>query len=295
MISYFKRHELDEEKYNNCIKSALNSRIYAYSWYLDCVADNWDVLVMNDYEAVMPLPWRSKYFIKYIYPPAWTQQLGVFSKNIISQNLLKEFITVIPKKFKKITIQFNSGNDVSFLNTTKRINYILPLNRFYDEIYKGFNKNRKRDLTRSEGIAFELDKNVKAFDFFNFFENTSKNFSLNSNGIQALRKICNFRNAQVNIWGIRVNSILYCSLLWLKDDDRITYLLPLATTEAKKNGFPTKLVVELIANHHNSNYILDFEGSMIPNVANFYKSFGVIEEDYHLYSKKSYLMVFKLF
>ena len=289
MISYFKRHELDEEKYNNCIKSALNSRIYAYSWYLDCVADNWDVLVMNDYEAVMPLPWRSKYFIKYIYPPAWTQQLGVFSKNIISQNLFKEFIAAIPKKFKKITIQFNSGNDVSFLNPIKRVNYILPLNKGYKEIYIGFNKNRKRDLIRSEGIAFELDKNVKAFDFFNFFENTSKNFILHTNGIQTLRKICNQRNVQINIWGIRVNSILCCSLLWVKDDDRITYLLPLATKEAKKNGLSTLLISHLIKKHENSNLLFDFEGSMIPNVANFYKSFGVQKEIYFLYQKSFHL------
>ena len=81
MIYYLKRNQLDDNKYNSCIKQSKNSRIYAFSWYLDCVADNWDALVLNDYEAVMPLPWRQKYVIKYIYPPAWTQQLGVFSPN----------------------------------------------------------------------------------------------------------------------------------------------------------------------------------------------------------------------
>ncbi|MDP3354122.1 MAG: hypothetical protein Q8S44_10335, partial [Flavobacteriaceae bacterium] len=67
MIYYVKRQNLDIEKYDTCIDRALNSRIYAYSWYLDIVADHWDALILNDYEAVMPLPWRSKYFIKYIY------------------------------------------------------------------------------------------------------------------------------------------------------------------------------------------------------------------------------------
>lgn len=288
MISYVKRQELDEEKYNQCIQSALNSRIYAYSWYLDSVADYWDALVLNDYEAIMPLPWRSKYLIKYIYPPAWTQQLGVFSKNTITQNLLEEFIKTIPKKFKKATIQFNSDNDVSFLKTTKRVNYILPLNRSYDEIINRINKNRKRDLKRSEKIGFELDKNVEAGEFLSFFENTSKNFSLNTNRNQTLIKICKLKNAQVNIWGIRVNSVLCCSLVWLKDDIRLTYILPIANVEAKKNGFPTLLISNLIKKFENSNLLFDFEGSMIPGVADFYKSFGVVKEDYYLYSKISF-------
>jgi hypothetical protein len=66
MIHYVKRKDLDLNKYDACINNAINSRIYGYSWYLDIVADNWDVLVLNDYEALMPLPWRQKYFIKYI-------------------------------------------------------------------------------------------------------------------------------------------------------------------------------------------------------------------------------------
>ena len=56
MIQYLKNKEIDFKKYDACIAAAINSRIYAYSWYLNIVADNWDALVLNDYEAVMPLP-----------------------------------------------------------------------------------------------------------------------------------------------------------------------------------------------------------------------------------------------
>ena len=79
MIRCLKRNEIDVEKYNTCIKNAVQSNIYAFSWYLDIVTDNWAVLVLNDYEAVMPLPWKQKYFIKYVTQPLWTLQLGVFS------------------------------------------------------------------------------------------------------------------------------------------------------------------------------------------------------------------------
>ncbi len=37
MIRYLKRLELDIEKCNLCIENSKNSRIYAFSWYLDIV------------------------------------------------------------------------------------------------------------------------------------------------------------------------------------------------------------------------------------------------------------------
>ena len=49
MIQYVKRQHLDVSKYDFCIENSTQSRIYAFSWYLDIVADHWDVLVLDDY------------------------------------------------------------------------------------------------------------------------------------------------------------------------------------------------------------------------------------------------------
>ena len=67
MIHYVKREDLEVAKYNDCIENSIQSRIYAFSWYLDIVADNWDVLVLNDYEAVMPVPFRRKFGVNYVF------------------------------------------------------------------------------------------------------------------------------------------------------------------------------------------------------------------------------------
>ena len=286
MIHYLKRHQIDVIKYDTCIELSTNSRIYAYSWYLDIVSDNWDALVLNDYEAIMPLPWRSKYFIKYIYPPAWTQQLGVFSKNEISNQLILDFIKAIPKKFKKVTIQFNSDNDLSLLKSTERVNYILPLNKSYEEIYEGFNTNRKRDLSKAIRSGLILDKEIYKNEFFNFYESSHKNYKLTTNQIVSLKLLLKVKNENIHIWGIYENEKLTTCLFWLKEDKRITYLLPVASTDAKDNGLPTFIVSELIRKFSNLNYILDFEGSMIEGVADFYKSFGAEEEDYFLLEKR---------
>ena len=110
MISFVKRAALDVEKYDSCIENSIQSRIYAFSWYLDIVADHWDVLVLNDYEAVMPLPWKQKFGLKYITQPYFCQQLGIFSVEKISKEIQLQFIKKIPLQFLKVALVLNSQN-----------------------------------------------------------------------------------------------------------------------------------------------------------------------------------------
>jgi hypothetical protein len=51
---------------------------------------------------------------------------------------------------------------------------------------------------------------------------------------------------------------------------------------SKKNGAMTLLITTIIRKFQNSDYILDFEGSMVNGVASFYKSFGAEKEVYSL-------------
>src|SRR6266550_2768979 len=67
-IHYLQRQDIDLIKWNACITAAPNGLIYARSFYLDAMtAEQWDGLVMGDYEAVMPLPWRRKFGFYYLY------------------------------------------------------------------------------------------------------------------------------------------------------------------------------------------------------------------------------------
>ncbi len=97
MIHYVKREYLDIVKYNDCIENSIQSRIYAFSWYLDIVADNWDVLVLNDYEAVMPIFYNTKYGLKYSLQPYFCQQISIYSIEKINDLLIKKILKKFPK------------------------------------------------------------------------------------------------------------------------------------------------------------------------------------------------------
>ena len=78
-IRYVTYQQIDKAKWDACIASVDNGSIYAYSFYLDTMAKHWDALILNDYEAVMPLTWNKKYGIAYLYQPFFTASLGIFS------------------------------------------------------------------------------------------------------------------------------------------------------------------------------------------------------------------------
>ena len=161
MIKYIKRQDLDVLKYDKCIDASLQSRIYAFSWYLDIVADNWDVLVLDDYKAVMPIPWANKYGIKYITQPYFCQQLGVFSIKKISAEIERDLRKKIPKRFVKISLNYNSANYLGSKMVAKK-NFILELNDTYLNLFKSFSKGRKH----ASKVGVKKSLIIKAHQFY---------------------------------------------------------------------------------------------------------------------------------
>ena len=109
-IHYVSYSDIDKIKWDRCIQESSNGIVFAYSWYLDAVIDNWDALVFNDYQAVFPITKKTKWGLNYLFNPIFALQLGVFSKNKISDEFINEFISSIPEKIKLIDIQFNFEN-----------------------------------------------------------------------------------------------------------------------------------------------------------------------------------------
>lgn len=283
-IQYLLYKDIDLVKYDACISKSINSRIYALTWYLNCVTDSWDILVLNDYEAVMPLPKRNKLGLNYIYQAPWIQQLGIFSENKIDKPTIIEFLEKIPKKFILVDYFFNSDNIVDGKFIKERNNYILSLNQDFKTIKSNYNKNRKR-ISNKNFDNFKLNKNGDIGDFLKLYMKQDFNFKTHIDTFERLEKLLKSKNEAINIWTITHKEELISGLVWLKEKRRITYLLPVANGVAKNNSIPTFIMNELIKENQSTDCILDFEGSMVEGVAQFYKSFGAKKEIYYWYKK----------
>src|SRR5665811_954481 len=111
-IKYLQRDQIDVTKWDNCIAHSFNGLIYARTIYLDTMAKNWSGLIFRDYEIVMPLTWNKKYGLAYLYQPAFTAQLGIFSSSAIDQKIISAFLDEAKKRFRFCEIHLNYANDI---------------------------------------------------------------------------------------------------------------------------------------------------------------------------------------
>ena len=167
-IRHYKRQEIDIARWEACVANSTNRLIYASVVYLETMADGqWDALVWEDYKAVMPLPWRRKWGISYLYQPAFTQQTGIFSPSAIRPETTGAFLKAAAKHYRFAEIYLNYGNPHPSLRTHE--NLILPLNDPYPVLQSSYKKDLHRNLrlANAAGLQYtqelDLDTAIEAY------------------------------------------------------------------------------------------------------------------------------------
>jgi Acetyltransferase (GNAT) domain len=284
-IQYLSNQQIDKTKWDHCIENADNGLIYAYSFYLDNMASHWDALVLNDYEAVMPLTWNKKYGIHYLYQPFLTAQLGVFG-NAVSAELLESFLKVIPAKFKYLDISLNQKNVYTLkdFDLYQRSNYILDLNKPYDQLYNNYRENIQRNIKKAVQAGCTVQKDFDAEKVIALAVQQMKGQSKESGGnIQRFRKVYHLLQAKqmATTYGIiSSQNEMVASCVFFFSHNRAYYILVGNHPDGKTIGASHALIDAFIKDHAGRNLLLDFEGSDMPNLAFFYSSFGAVEEEY---------------
>ncbi len=291
MIKYLLHNEIDFFKYDKCIDESSNSLIYGYSWYLNCITNNWDVLILNDYEVVMPLPKRKKYGINYIYLPVWVQQLGMFSMYKINEDLIQDFIYAIPNKFKLVDVLFNYNNKLTNKYINKRDNYILRLNDNYSILYSKFKKGRKSSVKLARKLHLIINKTDDFKSLIDLFKkNKGVNLNISKNDYELLDQLIfkAFSLQKAEIFEVLDNEDnLLGGAVFLLHKNRIIFLFSAVNQKGRKKQAISYLIDFVIQKYANRDLILDFEGSMINEIASFYKSFGAVVQPYFHLHKKS--------
>ncbi|ANE52814.1 hypothetical protein [Flavisolibacter tropicus] len=287
-IQYLRQHEIDRTRWDACIDNADNGLIYGYSFYLDAMCDNWDALILDDYKAVMPLPWRRKYFIYYLYQPYFVNTLGVFG-NIVSKEIVGQFLNAIPAKFLYWDLDLNERNKVcnynnhQHLELRQRKNIFLKLDT-YDKLYQGYSRLAKRKLAKAKEEGIIITKGVSANDVIDHYINEyeKKNRIIPDSVYTNLKKtINNFskNNSQTYMAHTKSNEVLGFYLLYT--DKRFVYsILGGSTEKGKSIGAFYALTDAAIQNVAGSQKIFRFEGSDLPGIAFFDLQFGSYPIEY---------------
>ncbi|MEO9571328.1 MAG: GNAT family N-acetyltransferase [Polaribacter sp.] len=284
MIKYIKRKDLNTIKYDACIEQSIQSRIYAFSWYLDIVAENWDVLVLGDYDAVMPIPLRKKYGIKYIYTPFWLIQLGIFTREDENEN---EFLIKLFETFRFVETRTNTRNSFSMfhLYQKKRHLQFLDLKEPYEILLSKFRRDRKKDLLKAKKnklfVKIEYSpKNLIDLHSSNVGKRVKEFKEKDYATLTSLMKTCIKRKKGEILSVYNEEGMLVASGFFLMDKKRIVKLVSSTDFNNRKNGANTFLIERAICRYYKGYEFFDFGGSSIESIKKFNLSFGSSIENY---------------
>ena len=285
---YIRHNEIDTRQWDYCIAGSVNRMVYGYSWYLDIVAGSWDALVLGDYDAIMPLPYRKKAGIKYLYQPPFTQQLGVFSRKLLTADLVDAFLQRIPEDFKLVELNLNTFNRFTIPGVEPSLNknFVLDLILPYDSIQQGYSENLKRNLKKASKNNLELVLNPDIKDVIRMFENNKgKELGLFKRGelsiLWRLHQLCSEHGISFLQGAAAPDGQLCAAVVFLNHFERSIFLFSAANSKAKETGAIPFLIDTHIRQYAGTPHTLDFEGSNNPDLARFYRSFGSAECNYY--------------
>lgn len=288
MIRYVEHHHIDREKYDHCVRMDSNNLIYGYSWYLNVLCNGWDALVLDDYKAVWPLPYRKKFTFKYFYRPFGIQQLGIFSLQPLSDKTVGDFIAKMQNhcSYADIYLSEEQGLSLKAFSKTEFIlnrNYTLNLEHSFREIYHGYHKHTRRQIkkTDKELLIFENDSPDVLLKLFR--ENKGQSLNLTENFYQSVQKImyqCLHKNIG-KLWTVYgAGNTLIGGAFFIQNSKRHTLFFTALSDAGKEAGAMYYLLNEYIIYFSDKPVLLDFEGSNDKGVARFYNGFGARESYY---------------
>lgn len=287
MIRYIKYEEIDKGKWDDCIRYSFNGNVYGFSWYLDVVAEYWDALIEDDYERVFPLTWKRKMGIRFLYQPFFTQQLGIFSKKLLTRENVELFLSKIPPEFKHVDILLNSLNKVDDkkYKVISQINHELDLIKSYDNLFRSFSKNLKRNIKKTSSGELTLVKSIKPETLVDLFrDNKGQNIShLKDYHYRRMKRLiytC-LHHGSAEIFGVfSDNNTLCAGACFIRSHKKSIFLFSGLSEDGRDKSAMPFLLSNYIKSYAGSHLTLDFDGSNDPNLARFYKSFGSMQTNY---------------
>ncbi|TLX24531.1 hypothetical protein FE904_15650 [Chryseobacterium indologenes] len=296
MIKRLKYHEIDFVKYSQCLENSEQRKYTATKDFLDITSKKqWEVLVYNDYEAVMPVPFIRKYGVKIVHNPKLCQQLGVFSKKD-DVHLNEVFLEYLEKNYLISTYQFNDVNQ--FLREIRRKKNFLLYPDSYEKIYERYSPKRKRKLRGGEEITDKIaTKDVHYKDVKNFIEihaiGASKEADLHE-FIRIFKDLYELNRLKFSAF--YYNNKIINVIATYTDCHMVALLGTFNDKNYVKLSGASILIDKAIKETIETN-TFDFEGGELPNIEEFFRGFrpelrpyGIIEN-----SKKNLVKKFIYF
>ncbi|NNF35642.1 MAG: hypothetical protein HKN68_16160 [Saprospiraceae bacterium] len=170
MYRYVPFEEIDKNKWNGAVHYAHNGNVHGYYWYLKAVFREWDAVIEDDYQSVMPIISSPLHDVIYDLIP----QLGPYSVNVLHSSRIKDMISVASEHSSNAIYPLNRGIHLRSLKGLKTIESpyaTFMLNKEYEalseqydsDVFDAIHEESKDHLSFVSGMKPELLVDLSAF------------------------------------------------------------------------------------------------------------------------------------
>jgi hypothetical protein len=294
MIRLHKHSEIDFEKWDRCVEESPNGKIYATSWYLSIIHHNWAGIIATRggrYVAVAPVLSTVRKGVKMHVAPALAQQLGIFAVDeSVYAEMLDTLVKYLQSEFGVFTYPLCVGNippSDGSLSFSRHPNFILPLLGNYPAIKSRYRRDRRFRKKTGDSLGVRVQRGAHPDTLIHLF--TTHVVGKIEGGVAEkdvfrLSRICTEaldRNCGELVEAVDAQGVCIAAAMFLFFKDRIYYFLSASSAKGREQHAHTLILDYIIQANSSSGLTLDFEGSDVPGIADFFEGFGSKKEYFH--------------
>lgn len=259
-IKYINHNDINQVKWDNCINNAFNGNVFAFSWFLNIIHDHWDAMIIGDYKYIFPVLKYETYGYKILGNPNHQGKFGLFSNELISEDIFDQFISFIIDKFKFIYIPLNKYNRSKKYKLSKRESYELDITQSYGIIIKKYSEEFTHSLQFSAKNKIQVVKGLTPGNFIDFYKNNKNRYPKLNPGIiqKIISSSLRFRSGE--IYGAYDFRNELCAIAFFILSKRKAYLLISALNRIGSDNKAIHAIInKYIFDHCEENYTLNLD------------------------------------
>ncbi|XOV67503.1 MAG: hypothetical protein ACFHU9_17955 [Fluviicola sp.] len=265
------RSAVNVNQWNALVRQAGGS-FFSYSWYLDAVAENWCLLIDDDYSRGMALPYTKRMGVEILYVPIFSRTMEAMGE------LSDDAINLIKKRFK--VIELATRNNIFSTNETRVHQVIID----YDN--RKLSSQAKRSLKKALNSGVQTTGNESYSFVFNAIEEElqGKFKGVDAERMTRLNRL--FQSAE-QVGSLKVFEVSdgdqTGGIVCLEDETKLLYLKGACPEKLKKSGGMYFALNSAIEYAKERNLSFDFGGSNVDGVRRFNKNLGGVDQTYYYY------------
>lgn len=282
-MKFAERSEIDIERWNALVAKEQHVLLFSYSWYLDAVAENWCILVDDNYTKGIALPYTKRMGVEILYVPIFSrssQFIGTYTNNDVA---------LIKQRFRAIELATTTN---MFNSQTTRVHQTIT-----NFEHRKLSSQAKRSLKKAVNSGVSVTDNDSFAGIMTAIEQElqGKFKGVDAERISGLKKL--FQSAQkegcLKVFEVSDGEETG-GIVCLVDESQILYLKGACPDSLKKKGgmyFALNVAIEFA---QKNGLKFDFGGSNVKGVQRFNKNLGGVDQPYFFYESNKAPVWFRL-